>query len=98
MVLVCEPRASTQTWLLDMEQVPIQPAPGQVQQAVNPLPDAPPALQVAEKPPPVPPAQDERAEVNNFCFGTVYCVTGVSHLLLVAFGFVFGSFVSYSFR
>ena len=59
-----------------MEQVPIQPAPGQVQQAVNPLPDAPPAPQVAENPPP---AQDERAEVNNLCFGTVYCVTGVSH-------------------
>ena len=81
-----------------MEQVPVQPAPGQVQQPVNPLPHAPPAPQVTENPPPVPPAQHERAEINNFCFGTVYCVTGVSHLLLVAFGFVFGSFVSYSFR
>ena len=51
-----------------MEQVPVQPAPGQVQQAVNPLPDASPAPQVAENAPPVPPAQDERMEVNNFMF------------------------------
>ena len=81
-----------------MEHVLVQPDPGQVQQAVNPLPDAPPAPQVTQNPPPLPPAQDESAEVNILCFGTVYCITGVSHLLLVAFGFVFGSFISYSFR
>ena len=81
-----------------MEQVLGQPGPGQAQQAVNPLPDAPPAPQVDENSVPVPPAQDKRVEVNNLCFGSVYCITGVSHLLLVAFSFVFGSFVSYSFR
>ena len=87
--------SSTQTRLLEMEQVPIQPAPEQVQQALNPLPDAPPAPQVAENPPPVPPAKNERAEVNDLCFETVYCVAVVSLLISVVFGFVF---VSYSFR